>query len=51
MWLAFLPSWNNVFDGFLEKNAIFDEPAVNHDKPGAGEQSSVDWDVFLIQSC
>ena len=27
-------------------NWDFDEPAVNHDKPGAAEHSNVDWAVF-----
>ena len=26
-----------------------DEPVVSHDEPGVADNSSVDWDVYLIQ--
>ena len=41
----------DVFNGFPEKreilNWIFDKPAVSHDKPGAADYNSVDWDVLF----
>jgi len=29
------------------KTEFFYEPAVSHDKPGAADHSSVDWDVLF----
>jgi len=26
---------------------VFDEPVVSHDKPGAADHSSVEWDVLF----
>ena len=41
----------DVFNGFPEKreilNWIFYVPDVHHDKPGAADPSSVDWDVLF----